>query len=186
MKQNDLLTKLLLLCLIVVGSASSAWADDDPTLAIGTDAQTSSSFLGEYATEGITLSSSASYSSGAVQIGNTASAYNQHYFEVLASSAAIKKVSFLISGNGSNKSIQAPVFGWEETATSNTADTYRILDPVTVTANSYAAAKWFEYDLSSSDVKCLRIYRTTKNISSTNPEYTGSSTALGSGQTIKI
>lgn len=186
MKQNDLLTKLLLLCLMVVGSASSAWADDEPTLAIGTTAQTTSSFLGEYATEGITLSSSASYSSGAVQIGNTPSAYDQHYFEVLASSAAIKKVSFLISGNGSNKSIQAPVFGWEEIANSNTAATYRILDPVTVTANSYTAAQWFEYDLSTSDVKCLRIYRTTKNISSTNPEYTGSSTALGSGQTIKI
>lgn len=187
MKQNNLLTKLLLLCLMLVGSASSAWADDDPTLAIGTTGQTSSSFLGEYATEGITLSSTVSYSSGAVQIGNTPSSYDQHYFEVLSSSAAIKKVSFLISGNGSNKSIQAPVFGWKETATSNTADTYRILDPVTVEANSYAKAKWFEYDFSASDVKCLRIYRTTKSISSTNPEYKGSSKeALGSGQTIKI
>ena len=169
-------------------SIGQMWAAD-PDLAIGTDAQTSSSFLGEYSTQGITLSSSASYSSGAVQLGNTpsgSSAYNAHYFEVLSSDAEIEKVSFLISGNGSNKSIQAPVFAWEETATSNTADTYVLLDAVTVTANSYAAAKWFEYDLSGASVKCARIYRTTKNISSTDPAYTGSSTALGSGQTIKI
>ena len=162
------------------------WADTDPTLAIGTTSQTSSTFLGTYSTEGITLSSSASYSSGAVQIGSTGDGYNSNYFEVLSSKGTVEKVSFLISGNGSNKSIQAPVFGWETTATSNTADTYRILDAVNVTANSYAAAQWFTYDFSESDVKCLRIYRTSKNISSTDPEYTGSSTALGSSQTIKI
>lgn len=179
------LSALIILFSLSIGQM---WAAD-PDLAIGTDGQTSSSFLGEYSTEGITLSSSASYSSGAVQLGNTpsgSSAYNAHYFEVLSSSAEIEKVSFLISGNGSNKSIQAPVFAWASTATSNTADTYVLLDAVTVTANSYAAAKWFEYDLSGANVKCARIYRSTKNISSTDPAYTGSSTQLGSGQTIKI
>lgn len=176
------LSALLILLTLSIGQS---WAAD-PDLAVGATAQTSSTFLGEYSTPGITLSSSASYSSGAVQIGNTASAYDANYFEVLSSSAEIEKVSFLISGNGSNKSIQAPVFAWATTATSNTADTYVLLDAVTVTANSYAAAQWFEYDLSGANVKCARIYRTTKNISSTSPAYTGSSTALGSGQTIKI
>ena len=178
--------KLLSLLTILIVAITSSWAADDPTLAIGTTAQTTSTFLGVYSTEGITLSSSASYSSGAVQLGNTPSSYDDHYFEVLSSKGQIEKVSFLISGNGSNKSIQAPVFGWATTASSNTADTYRILDAVTVTANSYAAAQWFDYDLSTSDVKCIRIYRTTKYISSEDPAYTGSSTALGSGQTIKI
>ena len=177
--------KLFTLFMLLVAVTTGAWAQD-PDFSVGATALTTSTFLGTDAASGITLSSSASYSSGAVQIGNTASSYDSNYFEVLSSGAAIEKVSFLISGNGSNKSIQAPVFGWEETATSNTADTYSILDAVTVTANSYAAAQWFEYDFSGYDMKCLRIYRSTRQISSTDPEYTGSSTQLGSGQTIKI
>ena len=176
--------KIFTLAAAVLASFS-LWAAE-PTLAIGTEKQTSSTFLGEYATEGLTLSSTASYSSGAVQLGNTPSSYDQHYFEVLSASDYIDSISFLISGNGSNKSIQAPVFAWAETATSNTADTYVLLDAKTVTANSYDAAQWFTYDLSNAAVKCARIYRTTKYISSVDPEYTGSSTALGSGQTIKI
>ena len=165
--------------------ASVVWAVE-PTLSINESSQGSTSYLKAYTTEGITLSSSASFSSGAVQLGNTPNAYDQHYIEVLAANNTIDSVSFLISGNGSNKSIQAPVFGWAQTATSNTADTYRILDAVTVTANSYSAAKWFTYKFNGSNVKCLRIYRSSKNISSVNPAYTGTSTALGSGQTIKV
>lgn len=158
----------------------------EPDLAINTESQGTEDFVKAYETEGITLSSTASFSSGAVQLGKTPSSYDQHYFEVLAGSAEIDSISFLISGNGSNKNIQAPLFGWAETATSNTADTYVLLDPKVVTANSYAAAQWFTYDLSEAEVKCARIYRTTKYVSSVNPEYTGSSTALGTGQTIKI
>ncbi len=165
--------------------ASVVWAVE-PTLSINESSQGSTSYLKAYTTEGITLSSSASFSSGAVQLGNTPSSYDQHYIEVLAANNTIDSVSFLISGNGSNKSIQAPVFGWAQTATSNTADTYRILDVVTVTANSYSAAKWFTYKFNGSNVKCVRIYRSTKNISSVTPAYTGTSTALGSGQTIKV
>ena len=193
MKQKYLLKslfmkkKLLTLLTLLVVCVTGTWAQDaDPTLSVGATEQTASTFLGEYATEGITLSSSASYSSGAVQIGNTASSYDQHYFEVLASNAPIEKVSFLISGNGSNKSIQAPVFGWEEAPSSNNADTYYLPTAQTSSANSYTGAVWFDYDFSSYDVKYLRIYRQTKNISSTDPEYTGSSTGLGSGNTIKI
>ena len=165
--------------------ASSVWAVA-PTLSINESAQGSDTFLKTYATEGITLSSTASFSSGSVQLGNTPNSYDQHYIEVLATNNPIDSISYLISGNGSNKSIQAPVFGWTETATSSTADTYRILDAVTVAANSYASAQWFTYDFHNANVKCLRIYRSSKNISSVSPAYTGSSTALGSGQTIKV
>lgn len=174
-------TLLGVLTLIV----SSVWAVD-PTLSINETSQGSSTYLTTYSAEGITISSTASFSSGAVQLGNTPNAYDQHYIEVLAENNEIDSISYKISGNGSNKSIQAPVFGWATTANSNTADTYRILDAVNVTANSYAAAQWFTYDFSESNVKCLRIYRSSKNISSANPSYTGGSTALGSGNTIKV
>ena len=176
--------KIFTLAAAVLASLS-LWAAD-PTLEINTESQGTEDFVKAYEAEGITLSSTASFSSGAVQLGNTPSSYDQHYFEVLSATNAIDSISFLISGNGSNKSIQAPLFGWEETATGNTADTYVLLDAVTVSANSYAAAQWFTYDLSSAGVKCARIYRSTKGISSVSPAYTGSSTALGSGQTIKI
>lgn len=177
--------KIFTLAAAVLASYS-LYAAVDPDLAINTESQGAEDFVKAYEAEGITLSSTASFSSGAVQLGNTPSSYDQHYFEVLAGSAEIDSISFLISGNGSNKNIQAPLFGWAETATSNTADTYVLLDPKVVTANSYAAAQWFTYDLSKAEVKCARIYRGTKYVSSADPEYTGSSTALGTAQTIKI
>ena len=177
--------KLLSILTLLVVAVTGAWADEDPTLSIGATAQTSATFLKEYATEGITISSTASWSGGAVQLGNTPSSYDSHYLQI-AADASIVKVSFLMSGNGSDKTLQAPAFGWEETPASNQADTYYLPDAQTTTANSYAAAKWFDYDFSGHDVKFIRVYRTTKNISSTDPEYTGSSTALGSGNTIKI
>jgi len=180
--------KLITLLTLLVVAVTGAWADEDPTLSIGATAQTSATFLKDYETEGITISSTASWSSGAVQLGNTPSgntAYNSHYLQI-AANASIAKVSFLMSGNGSNKKLQAPAFGWEETPASNQADTYYLPDEQTTTANSYAAAKWFDYDFSGHDVKFIRVYRATKNISSTDPEYTGSNTALGNGSTIKI
>lgn len=178
--------KIKLFALALMATFSLSAMAVDPDLSINDQSQGSESFLKTYETQAVTISSSASFSSGAVQLGNTPSSYDQHYLEVLAANNAIDSISFLISGNGSNKSIQAPVFGWAETATSNDAATYAILDPVVVTANSYSAAQWFTYNFSAADVKCLRIYRTTKYISSVDPEYAGSSTALGSGQTIKI
>ncbi len=178
--------KIKLFALALMATFSLSAMAVDPDLSINDQSQGSESFLKTYETQAVTISSSASFSSGAVQLGNTPSSYDQHYLEVLAANNAIDSISFLISGNGSNKSIQAPVFGWAETATGNEAATYAILDPVVVTANSYSAAQWFTYNFSAADVKCLRIYRTTKYISSVDPEYAGSSTALGSGQTIKI
>jgi len=154
-------------------------------LSIGATAVTTSTFLGEYSAEGITISSTSSWSDGYVALGTTPSAYDTDYLQI-AANKKIESVQFLISGNGNNKSIQAPVFGWASTPSSNTADTYRILDAYSVAKKGYANAHWFEYDFSDSDVKYLRIYRSTKHVSSTSPEYTGGSSALGSGQTIQI
>lgn len=109
--------KLLSILTLLVVAVTGAWADEDPTLSIGATEQTSATFLKDYETEGITISSTASWSSGAVQLGNTPSgetAYNSHYLQI-AANASIAKVSFLMSGNGSNKKLQAPAFGWEET-----------------------------------------------------------------------
>ena len=177
--------KLLSLLTMLVVAVSASWADDEPTLSIGVTAQTTSSYLGNYEAEGITISSDLSYSSGMVQINSTPSAYDSKYLQISATKE-IEKVSFLISGNGSNKSIQGPVFGWVSTPSSNTADTYRILDAYIVASSGYNNAHWFDYDFSGSGVKFVRLYRATKNVSSTDPEYTGSSTALGTGQTMNV
>lgn len=171
-----------LLTLLVFLGGGKSWGQD---LSIGATAVTTSTFLGEYSAEGITISSTSSWSDGYVALGNTPSSYDTHYLQI-AANKKIESVQFLISGNGNNKSIQAPVFGWASTPSSNTADTYRILDAYSVAKSGYANAHWFEYDFSDSDVKYLRIYRATKYVSSTSPEYTGGSSALGSGQTIQI
>ena len=171
-----------LLTLLVFLGGGKSWGQD---LSIGATAVTTSTFLGEYSAEGITISSTSSWSDGYVALSNTPSAYDAHYLQI-AANKKIESVQFLISGNGNNKSIQAPVFGWASTPSSSTADTYRILDAYTVAKSGYGNAHWFEYDFSASDVKYLRIYRSTKYVSSTSPEYTGGNSALGSGQTIQI
>lgn len=182
MRKTISLILLGLLC-----SVGSVWADEDPTLTIGGTSQESNTFLKAYATEGITIASDQSFSSGAVQIGTVASAANANYLEVLSSKGAIAKISFKLSGNGSNKSLEPVILGWEGEISNNAqADTYSKPDAQTTTANSYAAAKWFDIDFSSKDLQRVRIYKGTKNISSTDPSYTGSSTALGGTNTIKV
>ena len=157
----------------------------DPTLSFGTTSATTSTYLGTYETEGITISSDRSYSSGMVQLGSTPSNYNSYYVQVSAG-VAIDSIHVLMSGNGSNKNLHAPMFGWATSATSNDADTYSYPAEQTTNGNGYTYAKWFKYDMTGASVKCTRIYRSVKNVSSANPSYTGSSTALGSGQTIQI
>lgn len=160
------------------------WAAD-PTLSFGTTSATTSTYLGTYESEGITISSDRSYSSGMVQLGSTPSNYNSYYVQVSAG-VAIDSIHVLMSGNGSNKNLHAPMFGWATSATSNDADTYSYPAEQTTNGNGYTYAKWFKYDMTGASVKCTRIYRSVKNVSSANPSYTGSSTALGSGQTIQI
>lgn len=149
-----------------------------------------STFIGTHQTpngETVAISSSVSFSSNGIQLGSSASGYNSNYLEVLGSKE-IEKVSFLMSGNGTNKALSPYTFGWIESATSNDADTYRPHEVITTKSSSYSDAQWFDYDYSDSNVKCIRIYKNTKNINSVDPNYplTGSSTAVGSGETIKI
>ena len=162
----------------------------DPVLGIGVSEVTTSSFLTTYVTEGITISSDQSWVSdknidGAVVLESSGT-YNTNYLEVLSSEAAISKVSFLLTGNGTDKSLQPVVFGWATSASSASAATYRILEAETVSNKGYTNAEWFTYDFSESNVKCIHIYKNSKNISSADPAYTGSSTALGGSNTIWV
>ena len=168
-----------------------ACAGDDPILSIGALEGTTSTFLKTYSTEGITISSSSEWgiekgtTEGLVKLESSGT-YNTNYLEVLASSYNISKVSFLLTGNGTSKELQPVVFGWATTASGATAATYRMLDSKTVSNKGYSNAEWFTYDLSESSVKCIHLYKNSKNISSTNPEYTGSSDALGGNNTIWV
>ena len=157
----------------------------DPILSIGASEATESTFLGTYSTEGITISSTSSWGSGYVEIKTSSSGYDTEYLEVFASSENISKVSFLLTGNGAPKTLQPVVFGWAGDA-SATAATYRMLDENVVDDKTYAKAEWFTYDFSEASVKRLRIYKASKNVSSTSPAYTGSSTAIGNGQTFYV
>lgn len=176
------LSALILLFTFAIGNVWGA----DPTLSFGTTSVTTSTFLKEYSTEGITISSDRSYSSNCVELGSTPSSYTTYYLQVLSASEAIDSIHVLMSGNGSNKNLRSPMFGWTTEANSATADTYSFPAEQTTTGNGYTYAKWFKFDLTGASVKCARLFRSSKNVSSKTPEYTGSSTALGNGQTIKI
>ena len=185
MAEKAKLTKLFTLLAVLIFGISNVWAAD-PTLSFGTTSVTTSTFLKEYSTEGITISSDRSYSSNCVELGSTPSSYTSYYLQVLSASAAIDSIHVLMSGNGSNKNLRSPMFGWATEANSATADTYSFPAAQTTTGNGYTYAKWFKFDLTGASVKCARLFRSSKNVSSKTPEYTGSSTALGNGQTIKI
>lgn len=179
------LTKLFTLLTILTLGIGNAWAIE-PTISFGTTSVTTTSFLTSYTTEGVTISSDRSYSSNCVELGSTPSSYTSYYVEILSSTYAIDSIHVLMSGNGSNKNLRAPMFGWASVANNATAATYDFPEAQVTTGNGYSYAKWFKYDLTNASVKCARIYRSVKNVSSTTPAYTGSSTALGNGQTIKI
>ena len=153
------------------------------TALFGATAQISSAPTSPVDVDGtdVSFSSSVSFSSGAYQLESTPGATNQYSFEVNAGTAKISKVTFLLSGNGSNKTLQPVLLGWETSISGTTTSDYEVLATAqTTTANSYAAAKWFEFDVSSEDLSIVRIYRGIKTING------NSSTRPSSPQTIKI
>ena len=92
---------------------------------------TTSNYFKDYTVDGKTVSvaassnissSSGDYYCGAM--GSTPSNNNANYVELTVSGATIKTVSVLITGNGSNKTCQPALLGWEGAIASNTTADY--------------------------------------------------------------
>ena len=184
MKKQNLLTKLLLLCVMIVGSVNGVWADDDPNLEVifskvGTEtaAQTWSRYIKNYSTEGVTLYgteataaspqfrtssdvSETTYYADNSSTSSSSSDVDTYYFSVKTTSKIIKKVSFLLTSNSSSKTITPVLFGWEGTP-SATADLVDFSESNTFTSITYSDAQWYTYDFSSSgkSLREVRIYR---------------------------
>ena len=185
MKKLNFLTKLLLLCIMIVGGTNGAWADDDPNLEVifsRVDSENSTAawtrYIKNYSTEGVTLLGYG-YSSATTSFGtysdynstryyadnsscsNNSSSIGSYYFSVKTSSKIIKKVSFLLTHNSTSSNTLTPVlFGWEGTP-STTADIVDDSQSKTISNRNYSDAQWYDYDFSSAEnsLREVRLYR---------------------------
>ncbi len=181
-------TCMILALLLGVGNMWAADPDVDFTM--------SSSTKGDYfkaytvGTNTVTVSTSAgSISSGNggyyIDLGSNASAFGSNYLGVRVSGeATISKVEILASGSGNNKSITAPVVGWEDgwDGSSTTADAGLTLSYTTPSSNGskFSTAEWREADVDSWDATEVRIYKKLSSVTVTG--YTLPTTA----ETIRI
>ena len=155
-------------------------------LSLNASAVASSDWSGEHvvADKGtVTISSTEGYganTAGCFNLGNSASAYDQRYFEVKAD-VAIEKVEVLISANGNDKPTNFAVYGWAGDASAN-ADKLWTMENVTL-SSGYSAAQWFAYDMSDVNFKTIRVYRTAKGIVTSDND---GKENVGNGQTIRI
>ena len=182
------LSALFILFTFAIGNVWAADPDVDFTM--------SSSTKGDYfkaytvGTNTVTISTSAgSISSGNggyyIDLGSNASAFGSNYLGVQVSGGAtISKVEILASGSGNNKSITAPVVGWEDgwDGSSTTADAGLTLSYTTPSSNGskFSTAEWREADVDSWDATEVRIYKKLSSVTVTG--YTLPTTA----ETIRI
>lgn len=115
-------------------------------------------------TPGNISSSSGDYYCGVMS--GTPSNNNANYIELTVTGATIKSVSILITGNGSNKTCQPALLGWEGSIESNTTADYVLVPASQVISNKGVAnAKWHQFDVHGNDLTRVRIYRAVKSVS---------------------
>lgn len=103
-----------------------------------------------------------------------------NYLEFSTSEGTISSITIYVSGNGTNKTIQPAILGWESGETpDNTNYAYVDATPsVTCALKAYDASYALTYDLSGLDLTEVRFYRQIKNLAGA----AGAGT-FGSGQT---
>lgn len=103
-----------------------------------------------------------------VQLGSTPSSGNVggNYVGVKASSF-IKTVSFCLTDNGTNKSVQPAAIGWKNGTTiqNGSADVSVVNSAVTIADKGLVNAQWITYDFSGKDVVEVRLFRAIKGLS---------------------
>lgn len=188
-------TKFLSLLTLLVVCVTGAWAQD---LDVEFTSSTSSNWLKNWTTEGVTLSGSGGFSSSSGYYysgcSSNAGAIDSYYFGIsaISSTKKISKVSIFVSPNNSSKVY--PVFiGWSETPSLKNVACYKAIAG-TSTSNTKANGEWITYDLESenvsADISQIRIYR---KVSAGNfyeseeaTKSIGDGKDLGAGVTLRI
>ena len=156
------------LFLLFTFAIGQMWAAD-PTVNAELSGSTKSDYFKLYEGTGVTLSADQSMSSGAVQVGSAFDASAStlaYYYGISSADDAIDSIAILFSGNGSNKSLNPALLGYSKATgyTASSPDTVIYAPAQTSTANSKAAAKWFKFDLSASNIKGVLIVKQFKKV----------------------
>ena len=164
------LSALLILFTFAIGNV---WAAE--TVLFSSFANTTASnYFKSYTVDGKTVtvaasSTTISSSSGdyfCTMMQGTPSNNNDKYVELTVTGATIKTVSVLITGNGSDKTCQPALLGWEGAIASNTTADYVLVPASQVISNKGVAnAKWHQFDVHGNDLTRVRIYRAVKSVS---------------------
>ncbi len=118
-----------------------------------------------------------------VQLGSTPSNNAGNYIELSVSGATIKTVSILITGNGSNKTCQPALLGWEGAIANNTTADYVLVPASQVVSNKgLSNAEWHQFDVHGNDLTKVRIYRAVKGVSVAEE----AAQTYGNGQTLQF
>ena len=93
---------------------------------------------------------------------------NNSAYVGITSDKELAKVAFLVTGNGSNKNINAGLIGYTEVAATPdfaNADYATNVDPaVTIANKNYTDAEWVEFDLSGLELKAVYFSKQWKNV----------------------
>ena len=131
--------------------------------------------------QGISSSSGDYY----VQLGSTPSNNNGNYVELTVTGATIKTVSVLITGNGSDKTCQPALLGWEGAIASTTTADYVLVPASQVISNKgLSNAQWHQFDVHGNDLTRVRIYRAVKGVDVAGEST--SKTTYGNAQTLQF
>ena len=151
---------------------------------------TTSNYFKDYTVDGKTVSvatsGSISSSSGdyyCSAMGSTPSNNNANYVELTVTGAKIKTVSVLITGNGSNKTCQPALLGWEGAIANNTTADYVLVPTSQVISNKgLSNAQWHQFDVHGNDLTKVRVYRAVKGVSVAD----AAAQTYGNGQTLQF
>ena len=151
---------------------------------------TNSNYFKDYTVDGKTVSvatsGSISSSSGdyyCSAMGSTPSNNNANYVELTVTGAKIKTVSVLITGNGSNKTCQPALLGWEGAIANNTTADYVLVPASQVISNKgLSNAQWHQFDVHGNDLTKVRVYRAVKGVSVAD----AAAQTYGNGQTLQF
>lgn len=188
---SRLFFKAALLLLTLTLGFGQMWGTD-PDVDFTMSTSTKGDYFKNYTvgTNTVTISTSASsISSGNggyyIDLGSNSSVFSTNYLGVkVTGGATISKVEILASGSGNNKSVTAPVVGWEEgwDGSGTTADAGLTLSYTTPGSNGskFSTAEWREANVASWGATEVRIYKKLSSVTVTG--YTLPTTA----ETVRI
>lgn len=160
--------KIFTLAAAVMASMAMMAAEAEPNVAVDEMKDATASTYFKAYEGGVNLVYAGTYEANGGYYYLKADQTNNSAYVGVTSTEVITKVAFLVTGNGSNKVINAGLIGYNEVAeTPNfaNADYASYVAPsVTIATKNYADAQWVEFDLSEQELKAVYFSKQWKNV----------------------